>query len=584
MSLLQLSRKKKHRSKWAPTVKLVVVAMILFAGWKALGPVKQHYRSWKQQRALAQAKEFIEKNDPRNAQIALELALSTVPNSPDAWRLAADMLEQVGAPQAMRLRRQIVNMVPDSVEDRAALIMSTLKFKDMNAARDAISGLTVAQGSTLPALRAQLAYALMTDNAPVADAFFDRIKALAPGEKDTELSHAILALRSPDGERVQAAKAELAELAKDPKFRLRVGRELMNEALLRQNLPEATKRAAEVAADADAVLADRLNYANIQLLVEKKPFADVFAQLAPTIAEDELSAMQFVQWLLTHAKVAEADRWIAARPAELQKKNGVLAAQADVTAALKDWDRLAALVEQGAWGQVKPETVRLAMSARLVDPALRGQIWEESIRSANASLGVLRILQRLSSLWGWEPESERTLWATLRMYPDQTWIHQLLFSAYRGRKDAAQMRNVMGLLREADPTVPRYQHDWALLSVLTEPTQTWTQPKETLKQLATEHPENANFAMSYAFALAQSGRAAEALPIVEKMSALERSLPARAPYLAFVYGANRQPDLVEKYGAAEQGDWLTEEKQLVVTARALAVAAGGPQSAARGGQ
>jgi hypothetical protein len=239
---------------------------------------------------------------------------------------------------------------------------------------------------------------------------------------------------------------------------------------------------------------------------------------------------------------------------------------------LKDWPALAPLLEQGAWGHIKPETVKLAMSARLVSAkesaTLRSQIWDETIRSANSSLSSMRVLQRLAGTWGWEAETERTLWAAVRSYPDQTWIHQLLFNTYRSRKDAEGMRNVMSLLREADPMVARYQHDWALLSLLTEPTQTWNPPKEAIKQLYSEHPANPNFAMSYAFALAQNGNADEASKLVDSIPMAEKQLTERAPYLAYVYGvARRKADLEKVLTSSGGQDFLRQEKQLFVLAR-----------------
>ncbi|WP_438481449.1 hypothetical protein [Oleiharenicola lentus] len=575
MALLQLSRKKKRKPKWLPALKLLVVAGILFAGWKSIGPLKHQYRTWKQQRALAQAKTFIEKNDPQNAQIALELALTTVPNSVDAWRLAAEMLEQVGAPQAMRLRRRVVDMQPNSVEDRAALILSALKFKDMNAARDAISDMTVEQGSQLPALRAQLAYALATDNAPIADAIFDQIKKLTPDDTELKISQLVLSLRAPRAERVEAARQQLVALAENPKYRLRIKRELMNEALLRKNFAAARAFASEIAADPESKLGDRLNQANIALLVDQRPFEEVYEATVKSVGTSETDALEWTQWLLAQGKVSEADRWIAGLPEESRKAAALITVQADIAAALKQWERLAPLLEAGAWGPVKAETVSLAMSANVSpvreNKTLRAQVWDEAVRSTNASLGSLRVLQKLASGWGWEEESERTLWVTLRSYPDQTWIHQLLFNTYRSRKDADSMRNVMSLLREAEPTVSRYQHDWALLSLLTDPTLAWTPPKETLKKLAADSPANPNFAVSYAFALARSGRGTEAAAVLEKVSAEELARPVRAPYLAYIYAAGGQ---AAKIGALEEAtkgvDLLKEESRLFAAARELA--------------
>ena len=58
-----------------------------------------------------------------------------------------------------------------------------------------------------------------------------------------------------------------------------------------------------------------------------------------------------------------------------------------------------------------------------------------------------------------------------------------LFNFYREKKNTIAMRDVMNTLRESDGTVPRYQHDWALLTLVTEPNANWNPAKETMRQL-----------------------------------------------------------------------------------------------------
>ena len=70
-------------------------------------------------------------------------------------------------------------------------------------------------------------------------------------------------------------------------------------------------------------------------------------------------------------------------------------------------------------------------------------------------------------------------------------------------EDIANMREVMNLLRNNDPTVARYQHDWALLSLLSNHTNDWDEPKIIMHDLYIQDPSNPNNATGYAFALAQ---------------------------------------------------------------------------------
>lgn len=191
-----------------------------------------------------------------------------------------------------------------------------------------------------------------------------------------------------------------------------------------------------------------------------------------------------------------------------------------------------------------------------------------TIDSCSHSLAALRVLQRLAAIWRWEDEGERTLWAIARAFPAQTWAHQSLFNHFKARKDIKGMREIMGVLRQSEGTVNRYQYDWALLSLLAEPTSNWNPAKDTLRILYESDPSNATYATGYAFALAQVGKSAEALAIVGKMTAAERAYPPRQPFLAFVYGvAKKAPELEQAAALSAGAEFLPEENYLFTRAR-----------------
>ena len=571
MQLLPLKKKTRRRS-WLRRVMIVVGLAAVGGLWLAKDPALLRYRIWKQQRALGQARQFVQQRDAPKAQFALEVALAAVPGNADAWRVAADILDQVGAPQAVRLRRGIVQRVPESVDNRAALVLCALRYRDLNTASEALNDLTPAQAGQPVALRAALAYALATDNAPVADALYDRLKPLYPQNDDLKVAHALLRVRLPRPEGAVAARRELEAFVTNPKYALPIYREFMTLAIQQGDHAAAKRWVALVAADPAATFSDQLQRANLELLVDHRPFADVFGELVPKVPPVPADTVHFVRWLMVQNKSAEADKWLSARPAALLRDPEVFAVRAEVVAGLQDWDRLAGLLEAGAWGALPKDLVRLAMSARVVgtrnNAGLRRQVWDEALRSAGSSLPALRVLQRLAGLWQWEDEGERTLWVIARAYPDQAWAHQTLFNVFRARKNTEAMRNVLATLRDADGSVQRYQGDWAILTLLLDPNSTWNLPKDTLERLYRQQPENAFFATGYAFALAQVQKGAEARAVVEKMPPDVREYPPRAPYLAYVYAVNRRPVELEKYAAiAVTADLLPEESRLLALSR-----------------
>jgi len=573
MQLLESRHLKRRRPRWVKLIAFVSIIVVGAAGWKAWKAAQPRYLQWKQQRALAQAKEFMEKRDAPNAQLALDVALRTIPGNPDAIRVAADMLEQSGSPHAMRLRRAVVQLLPRSAEDSARLVFCCLRFRDFNAAKDALSSTPPDVSNELPMLQAALAFAIATDSRPVADVLFEKLRATSPDSDALLHGHALLRLRHPKDEERLAARRQLEELAtRNPSFALRIHREFAAEALQRRDYVELKKRQEIILADAGANFTDHLQKANVDLLVDKAPFEPLFAKLAPLATSNEADAVQFTQWLLVQSRAKEADEWLSSLPAALRSQPGILAVEAEIVAQLGDWDRLSDLLEAGAWGPIPRDSLRLAQAAHTVDnpsrPSLRKETWDMTLDSAVGNLGALRVLQRLAAVWRWEDESERTLWAIARAFPAQTWAHQSLFNVYRSRKDIKGMREVMGVLRQSEGTVSRYQHDWALLTLLAEPTSNWNPAKDTMRALYEAEPTDATYATGYAFALAQAGKGPEALAVVEKMTEPERQYPPRQPFLAFVYGvAKKSPELEQAAKLAEGVDLLPEESYLFTRAR-----------------
>lgn len=575
MQLLQTHRTKR-KSKSRILIILVLLTAIGVGAWQSWDYLQPRYLLWKQQRALNQAKDFIAKRDAPNAQIALEVALRTVPGNPETLRVAADMLEQVGAAQSMRLRRAVVQAVPDSVEDVEALVVSCLRFRDFNAARDALTGMTREQSAKPAGLRAALAFALATDNAPVADALFQQLETDLPKEDGFKIAHDLLYLRHPNEDRRRQAQAELEKLAAaHPEKALNIWRAFASNAMIRRDYTAAAKWFNTVVADPGATVADRLQKANLDLLIEKRPFEPIFAALAPLAAKSEADAAQFAQWLLVQGRSTETAQWIDRLPAAIRDSAAVKAVRADTALQNADWDQLATLVGSEAWGPISKETIRFAMAAHTVDsanrPALRHETWDLALDSARGSLATLRILQKLAAGWQWDEESERTLWTIARAYPDQTWAHQSLFNLYRRKKDTKSLRDVIGALRESEPTVARYQHDWALFTLLIEPSNNWNPAKDIMRQLYEGDPTNPTYVTGYGFALAQAGKASEALAVVEKLPAADRDYPPRQPYLAFIYGVARKPAELERTAslATTPGtDFLPEEAYLFTRARA----------------
>ncbi len=567
-------RGSRRRRAWI--IRYVIAGGVLLAAvWMALPSVKRVYKNWKNERALVQAEAFLAEQDFPNAKLALDVALAAKPGDPETLRVAATLLEQVGAPDVMPLRRRLVDFAPHSTADHAALIMSALRFNDINAARDAMRNMTPEQANEPAGLRASLAYAQATNNLPIADLLFDRLRELEPANENLQVMHATLRLNNPTPSVRAEALTDLEELKTQSRHRLFILRQLLVDAMIRQEMDRAKTLADELRADPGATLADHLHGANLALNVENLPFEEVFSQTLPKVGSNAADTAELLRWLILVGEADRARSWLAQQAEDIRSDPAVMTVRAELAIAQSAWDRLADLLEEGAWGPVDRDTVRLAFSARLAaqrkNTSLQDQIWDEALVSASNRLPDLTLLYRLASVWGWDDQAEQPLWSVARTFPSRTWAHQTLFNVYRARRDTENMEALIGMLRLADPSMPRYRHDWALMSMLLRERTAWTDEKQVMETLYKSAPNNPYYATGYAFALAQSDREDEAIEVAENMPSGDRLMPERAPYLAFVYASAMRPDRVDELVAAAEGfdGFLPEESSLLTEAREM---------------
>lgn len=215
--------------------------------------------------------------------------------------------------------------------------------------------------------------------------------------------HAVLRLQSPNEGVVSKARRELDELAENPRNTLFIERELLFNAMAFGEFPAALKMSETIVENPQATFADRLHRANLAINQENRPFVDVFTELTTHVDKDVAQAAELARWALALRQPQEVENWIASLSEELWGSPELKSLVGDAVALQQDWDRLGGLLEAGIWGTIQQDTVRLALSTRIGatrnNAPLQAQLWDEALSSAGNSLGELRILYRLASLW-----------------------------------------------------------------------------------------------------------------------------------------------------------------------------------------
>ena len=559
---------------------LIATAVVVIAvAGLALGPrawrwAQREYLGAKQQRSLAHAKDFFAAKDPVAAVAAIEVALSAQPGNAAAWRLAADLVEEAGAREAVQLRRRVVELEPDNPVNRLALALTALRFQELTTAFETFATLPDETKALPEAERLALALSLTGQAPPLADALFADLEKKTPTDARLAFSHAVLLLRHPQVEKAAQARQIVEQFRAKPDYRLPALRELYLDAVARRETDRAVQLAHALAATPGAALGDKLSAANADLIFGRKPFVALQPALAAQASGSAEDAVQFAEWLFVQQRVDEAKAWIAGLPPALAAAGPVLALKADWALRERDWEVLAALLRRGAWGPVTPTALQLAMSASLIDSNenenLRAKLWHEAVKATRGDLASLRILHRLAAGWSWPNEALEVLVAIAEQHPSQTWAHEARVILCRRLNDTRGMLAALDLWRNVDPLSERLRYNAALLRVLLSGAipGDYSAAMHELDDLYARHTKNPAYLTSAAFALAKSGKPKEAMVRADLLPAPERALAARAPYLAYVYAVGRRYDQAAVFlEKAKGGDFLPEESGLLEFAR-----------------
>ena len=526
---------------------LSIVAFAVLIGWLGYVGGKPLFRRWKSARAIAQARAFLHDRDLANAQLALLVAFQALVTT-DAYVTLADFLEQGESPEAVEARRLAAQSTPTDLALRLAWSTTALHFRDLASARVALAGCSAPEKKTEAYLRAAAAYALIAGEFPEADRLLALLQQLKGDQPELRLLHAAVRVNSVQPERAAAARADLRRLTEDPTQRLAALRVLLADALAKRDPLAAAEFAGAMSAEPTASFADWLNAAAAEQFAHPAsgPSAALLARIRVTAAADPESAMHYARWLVAQFGARSAVEWLASLPPDFSAKPVLLTMRADVAALLGDWPALRSLLERGAWGQLSPASVDFAFAARLSRdfnaPEVARRAWTQAIEDTKTSPSGLDALARLAQIWRWPEELRGVLLARVRYFPSEPTAFLKLAQEYLAARDTRGLRDLYRLFNDGSDRFDPKLQDWALLSLLTEPTSVPNEATRTLEMLHAKDKLNQHYATNYAFALFQLGRHAEACALVDRLDAGGKELPERAPYLAAIYAAAGRKD------------------------------------------
>ena len=267
----------------------------------------------------------------------------------------------------------------------------------------------------------------------------------------------------------------------------------------------------------------------------------------------------------------EALGWLDGLKAELRDSPEVRTAHAALAAAARDWKRLQALVQDGAWGAVPADAVTLAFAAHVqregVGVAHARATWDDALSLARTQPAQQALL-RLAETWIWPEATKAALWLTARSFPTDTSAWRALLAGAETEGDSAEAWEVARAWAAERPADADAQARAQWLAVLL------NKPDNGLNDAARAALGSPLAAPeSRAAAALLRLRAGQAAAALVELRQREAGLAA-APRAALVYGRL----LAGPARAAESERWLAlaaaakllpEERALLEQARAL---------------
>jgi hypothetical protein len=541
---LKTGRRRRRRRIFAALILIAVVAAGCAGAYRVLKP---RYLHWKAEKALAEARTLIAARDFPKAELALRVAVDSGAGT-EAVDVYAELLEAANVPSAVEARRTALKVKPGNLHAELALAVTAMRFRDLETAREALQGCSNADKASAEYRRVAAIFALSARQPALADYFLTGLEKEDPSDANTHLLHTALLLRIPDPQKAASARKEMLAIAEDPVRRLAALRVLVDDALLRRDATAGRELGARLAATSGVTVNDLLVAATAEALgsADRRPGPDLALRISNEARKGAVGAELYVQWLLVQRRLDEAQTWIASLPANLSSNPVVHRLRAAVAIQRDDWASVRDELAAGAWGPLSPATLQFAFTAHSLrlkgETDLARQSWDAALAEAQGSESALSALARLARIWQWRAGVRDALLSTVRAFPARSENYPPLAALLRLGRESLLLQEVFGLWRGANPDLQTAQYNWALTTLLVAPSALPTEANKKMEELHAMDRSNPYYATGYALSLAQLGRTKEACEVMDSLGKADLELPARAPYLAFIYASGHRLD------------------------------------------
>lgn len=548
-----------------------VIVLVLVCGVFLFSYGSKFYSGWRERNLLKRAATMLEQGKlPQAAQTArnvLELHRDSLP----AFYILAEAAEKRNLEEAVSWRAQIARLLPHNLDSQLNLASAALRFGHLDTARSAL-------GNVEPDDRGRARFHVVAGwlaqaegNIGEQERQFAAAVKQEPGNDVYQFNLAALQIRSSDPEKSASARETLDRLRQSQDFRTGSLRALLNEAIDRGDLDGADKFAQELQMSQEVTFADYLLCLNLYLKLDEKKFDALLEKVKPVAARNPPDLALLMDWMNNNGLAAEVLKWVDKLPSEVTTHSPVAITVAEAFAHMKNWSRLKRWTRTSSWAE--DDYLRLAYQSyaarqarQTVGDAESDRLWRSAENAASGRPEREVNLARLATKWNLSIEAGQ-LWSSVSKNPStRREALDALCRIYRKNNELRKLYDVLQRLHESSPNEIAITAALARLGLNID--HNTEQAQALAKEAYDRAPEDANCAVTYAFALYGLGRTTEGLEIMRKLPADKLHDPHTAVYVATLLLDENETEAAKEYVEAAQRTALyTEEKKLLEEAK-----------------
>jgi len=551
--------KNRHVPKWALGLALCVI-LLLGAG------ISRHlYLGWKEKRLVFAAQVALKKEDFYTMNAALEQLLRLNPKNVEACRISAQAMIKVKNAKALPWLRRVLELVPGSLDDQMALAEAALSF---NINQEADKWVQIME----PAAKNRANYqdlagrvAESSGQLEQAQAHYEEAVRLDPGKRAYRLHLAVLRFTSPDSGVREAARSIVEDQVQVPELKAMALRALVVDALKDIQPERAMRLAAELDASPEHLFSDRLLYLQVLHLVNSSEFHTRLVETEEAAAQTPEWILPLVTWMNSEHLAILARDWAQKLPPAAVATIPIRIEIARSYAIYGDWKGLQFFLADEKWGDL--DYLKQAYLARCYRERDQTDIaskttWAEAVNAAANNGEALMKLAATAQQWGWQTETEETLWHAATKSNKSNEALSGLCSFYFLKHNAPGLYRVYSLLVERNPNDKDTLNNFANFCLMLD--KEMDRAQNIARELYEKEPQNPVYASTYAFALYQAGKGTQALEIMEKLKPDDLKVPSVAAYYSAFLDAAGRSEQARKFRELASGvSFFPEEEKIL---------------------